>query len=247
MPYTLAKFFLWGLMMALAGGVIGWLLRSLTARAQLAGVRATTADHAELDRLRGRLANLEPVVAERDRLRMELADVRGSTAGALGFAAVVEAPIIPVDDPLLVDEPIDAGPEFAPGPGAAPPDAATEPASEGDPQPEPEPDPESDAEPEPDLDMTAAATVLGGKVELNDLTLVEGIGPKIAELCAAIGITTWRQLGAADVATLQSMLDDAGSRFQMHKPGTWPRQGALLADGRWEEFKALTDELGGGR
>ncbi|NND74763.1 MAG: hypothetical protein HKN44_07110 [Ilumatobacter sp.] len=252
MPYTLAKFLLWGLLMALAGGVVGWLLRSLTARVQVAAARATTVDDAELDRLRGRLANLEPVVAERDRLRMELADVRGSTAGALGFAAVVEEPIIPVDDPLLDDGPPPAAPPIEREPSPAPAAVSAAPAGAGGPELEPdaEPTPEADAEPEPEpepeVDVAEARRVLGRRVEVNDLTIVEGIGPKIAELCTAIGITTWRKLATADVATLQSMLDDAGSRFRMHKPGTWPRQGELLADGRWDDFKALSDELGGG-
>lgn len=238
MPYTLAKFFLWGLLMALAGGVIGWLLRSLTARVQLAAARRTTVDQTELDRLRGRLANLEPVVAERDRLRMELADVRGSTAGALGFGAIVEAPLIPADDPLLTADAAEVTP-VEPDPQSASPPV---PADDGGVA-----EPEAAGEPDPDLDMVLAASVLGRHVERDDLTVVEGIGPKIAELCAALGVTTWRQLADTEVATLQSMLDDAGSKFQMYRPATWPRQGALLADGRWEDFKSLTDELGGGR
>ena len=86
MPYTLAKFFLWGLLMALAGGGVGWLLRSLSYRGKVASLRAGGIDPVEVDRLRGRVANLEPIVIERDRLRMELADVRGSTGGELGFS-----------------------------------------------------------------------------------------------------------------------------------------------------------------
>jgi large subunit ribosomal protein L21 len=43
------------------------------------------------------------------------------------------------------------------------------------------------------------------------------------------------------------MLTDAGPRFRTQDPSTWPRQAALLADGRWDEFKRLTDELDGGR
>jgi predicted flap endonuclease-1-like 5' DNA nuclease len=199
-PYTLAKFFLWGLLMALAGGIVGWLLRSLKARIDLARPQTTLQDESEADRLR---RELEPVVAERDRLRMELADVRGSSAGALGFSSTVETSIIPPDDCERVetDEP---------------------------------------------LDLDAAAAVLGKKITLDALTVVEGIGPKIAELCAGIGVTTWAQLAATDVVELQSMLDAAGSRFQMHKPASWPQQAALLASGQWEEFSALTESLAGG-
>jgi predicted flap endonuclease-1-like 5' DNA nuclease len=200
-PYTLAKFFLWGLLMALAGGVVGWLLRSLKARTDLARLQTPPVDASEVDRLR---SELEPVVAERDRLRMELADVRGSSAGALGFSATVATSIIPPDavDPAKITEPVE-------------------------------------------LDLDAAADVLGKQVALDALTAVEGIGPKIAELCAEIGVTTWSQLAATDVDALQSMLDAAGSRFQMHKPATWPQQAALLASGQWEEFVALTETLAG--
>ncbi len=196
MPYTLAKFFLWGLLMALAGGIVGWLLRSLKARTDLARPQTTPVDESEVDRLR---SELEPVVAERDRLRMELADVRGSSAGALGFSSTVDTSIIPPDDDDQVE-----------------------------------------------LDLDAAAAVLGKKIALDALTAVEGIGPKIAELCAGIGVTTWSQLAATDVEALQSMLDAAGSRFQMHKPASWPQQAALLARGQWEEFVALTESLPGG-
>ena len=56
---------------------------------------------------------------------------------------------------------------------------------------------------------------------------------------------TWRQLAETDIGTLQSMLDAAGSRFKMHRPGSWPQQAALLASGQWEEFVALTETLAG--
>jgi predicted flap endonuclease-1-like 5' DNA nuclease len=216
-PYTLAKFFLWGLLMALAGGIVGWLLRSLKARTDLARSQ-TPVDASDVDRLR---RELEPVVAERDRLRMELADVRGSSAGALGFSSTVDTSIIPPNDGDWVEtrEPTEVA---APEPGVA-------------------------ADPSPaELDLDAAAAVLGKKVALDALTVVEGIGPKIAELCAGIGVTTWDQLAATDVEELQSMLDAAGSRFQMHKPASWPQQAALLASGQWEEFVAMTESPAGG-
>ncbi len=218
MPYTLAKFFLWGLLMALAGGIVGWLLRSLKARTDLARLRPAASDQSEVDRLRGELSDLEPVVAERDRLRMELADVRGSSAGALGFSSTVETPIIPPDDldRVEMDDLADAAPVETTAPAAV------------------------------ELDPDAAAAIIGKKIAIDDLTAIEGIGPKIAELCSGIGVTTWTQLAATDVDTLQSMLDAAGSRFQMHKPASWPQQAGLLASGQWAEFVALTKSLAGG-
>ncbi|MGL4172480.1 MAG: hypothetical protein ACRCTR_00155 [Actinomycetota bacterium] len=96
-------------------------------------------------------------------------------------------------------------------------------------------------------DVAAGAAALGVKLKLDDLTVVEGIGPKIQELLNGGGITTWRQLSQAEVTTLRSILENAGPRFQMHDPTTWPQQAGLLADGSWDEFKSLTERLSGGR
>ena len=96
-------------------------------------------------------------------------------------------------------------------------------------------------------ELAQASTVIGRKVRMNDLRLVEGIGPKIEGLMNKDGIRTWHGLASAPTDRLQSILDAAGPRFRMHDPGTWSRQSALLADGKWAEFKKLTDELDGGK
>jgi predicted flap endonuclease-1-like 5' DNA nuclease len=86
----------------------------------------------------------------------------------------------------------------------------------------------ADAEPEPD-----------------DLTRVEGIGPKMSSLLAEAGIVTFRQLAASDPAALRQMLRDEGLQFA--DPGTWPEQAALAAIGAWDALEALQEELSGGR
>jgi predicted flap endonuclease-1-like 5' DNA nuclease len=96
-------------------------------------------------------------------------------------------------------------------------------------------------------DIADAAAVIGKRVERDDLTVVEGIGPKIAELCHGIGISTWTELAETEVSLLRTMLNDAGQRFKAHDPTTWPEQAALLSKGAWTEFAALTDRLDGGR
>ena len=83
--------------------------------------------------------------------------------------------------------------------------------------------------------------------EPDDLTRIEGIGPKIQELLYAAKIYTFAQLSKTDVARLKGILDDAGERFQMHEPKTWPEQAQLAADGRWEQLQKLQDLLRGGR
>jgi predicted flap endonuclease-1-like 5' DNA nuclease len=213
MPYTLMKGLVWVALAVVLGIVIGWFLRSVAARRQIRRARADQADQAELERLRGRVANLEPVVAERDRLQAELTSGRVSPG----------PPDSPTDDGVRGIATIDEAAEPAVTVEAS---AASLPAT-------------------PDLD--GAAVVLGGPIELDDLKVIEGIGPKIEELCHGIGIRTWFDLSTTEVSLLCTMLADAGSRFRSHDPATWPDQAALLASGRWAEFRTLTDELTGGR
>lgn len=89
----------------------------------------------------------------------------------------------------------------------------------------------------------AADPTTGG----DDLTLVEGIGPKIAELLIEAGITTFAQLADADDATVQQVLTDAGPRFNVHDATTWNEQAALARDGKMDELKELQDRLKGGK
>ncbi len=81
----------------------------------------------------------------------------------------------------------------------------------------------------------------------DDLKKIEGIGPKIAEKLGAKGIDTFEKLAAATFDELKAILDEAGSRYRMHNPTTWPKQSALAAEGKWDELKALQDVLDGGR
>ncbi len=81
----------------------------------------------------------------------------------------------------------------------------------------------------------------------DDLTLIEGIGPKIAELLNKEGIVAFKQLAITEISYLKILLERAGSRFQMHKPDTWPEQARLAAEGKFDELKAWQDELNGGK
>ena len=93
----------------------------------------------------------------------------------------------------------------------------------------------------------STATRSRGKWAADDLKIVEGIGPAIERLLHAAGITTWRQLADTPVEQIRSVLRDAGSRFTMHDPATWPAQSGLAASGRFDELQTLQDELAGGR
>lgn len=81
----------------------------------------------------------------------------------------------------------------------------------------------------------------------DDLTKIEGIGKKIAELIVAEGITTFDALSKTSVKTLQAILDKAGKKFNIHNPSTWAKQAKLAATGSWEKLQKLQDELNAGK
>lgn len=87
----------------------------------------------------------------------------------------------------------------------------------------------------------------GKKPKLDDLKIVEGIGPKIEQLLKEGGINTWEELANAEVERLKEILDAAGPRYQIHDPSTWPAQSRFAADGKWDELKEYQDMLLGGR
>lgn len=100
----------------------------------------------------------------------------------------------------------------------------------------------------PAPDLVVAAAVLGEKVRSNDLTVIEGIGPKIADMLQRDGgIRTWWELHCTDVAALRALLEAAGPRFQVHDPDSWPHQAGLLASGEWQQFKTLVDGMRSGK
>lgn len=80
----------------------------------------------------------------------------------------------------------------------------------------------------------------------DDLTRIEGIGPKLAAKLGEAGITTFAALAATPVERLEAVIAAAGARFKLARPESWPQQAALLAAGDEKGFAALTAELHGG-
>lgn len=97
-------------------------------------------------------------------------------------------------------------------------------------------------------DLAAGRTAIGHskKLDPSDLTVIEGIGPKISAILNQGGISTWHDLAATDPSKIQELLHQAGPQFNIHRPQTWPQQAALLQNGRWSEFNQLTEQLKGG-
>ena len=81
----------------------------------------------------------------------------------------------------------------------------------------------------------------------DDLTKVEGVGPKIAEALNAAGIATFADLAGKTAEEVNAILDAAEGNFNLADAGTWAQQAQLAADAKWDELKTLQDELKGGK
>ena len=79
----------------------------------------------------------------------------------------------------------------------------------------------------------------------DDLTRIEGIGPKVSQVLQEAGITTFAALSQVEVEELKKPLHAAG--LQMMNPEGWIEQAKLAAKGDWERLRKLQDELKGGR
>ncbi len=79
-----------------------------------------------------------------------------------------------------------------------------------------------------------------GKV---DFTVIDGVGPKICSLLEAAGYENFQSLSKAKIGDLRKILQDAGSRYQMHDPKDWTKQAKLAANNEWSKLNAFQAEL----
>ena len=80
----------------------------------------------------------------------------------------------------------------------------------------------------------------------DDLTKVEGIGPKAAEALVAAEISTFASLAEAKPEAIKTILTDASPRLAHLEPASWPKQAKMAAEGKWEELKIWQDSVSGG-
>jgi large subunit ribosomal protein L17 len=85
------------------------------------------------------------------------------------------------------------------------------------------------------------------KEAADDLTKIEGIGPKVAEVLNEAGITTFSKLAESKAEDIKDILEKSGGNFNAQDPTSWPEQSQLAADGKWDELKELQDKLNAGR
>ena len=119
-----------------------------------------------------------------------------------------------------------------------------EPAEESQEQPEEEQEPVEEPQEQPEEEQVVEKPAMQPE-KPDDLTKIEGIGPKINILLNEAGIATYSQLASADSGMLEEIITKAG--LHMVNVSTWQEQAALAADGKWDELATLQEELKGGR
>lgn len=81
----------------------------------------------------------------------------------------------------------------------------------------------------------------------DDLTKIEGIGPKIAGLLVANGIGSFSRLAKSRLEDLQRILKAGGPHFRLADPATWADQAKLAALSDWTGLRDLQGQLRRGR
>lgn len=72
----------------------------------------------------------------------------------------------------------------------------------------------------------------------DDLTRIEGIGPKTAIVLNQSGIHTYETLSETSLSSLKQILEEAGAAYLRHGHETWAKQALLAANGEWEALEA---------
>jgi len=81
--------------------------------------------------------------------------------------------------------------------------------------------------------------------EADDLTKLEGIGPKVSKILNSAGIHSFADLAKANDKGVDKILDEAG--LHMMDSAGWIEQAKLAVKGDTEGLMKLQDELKGGR
>lgn len=84
------------------------------------------------------------------------------------------------------------------------------------------------------------------KAEPDDLTRIEGVGPKMAEILIAAGVDSYAKLAAMNEDSIVETVRNGGGR-KSASMATWAQQAKLAAAGDWDGLAKLQSELSGGR
>ena len=97
------------------------------------------------------------------------------------------------------------------------------------------------------IDVSPARAAGFNMKHADDLTIIEGIGPKTDELLRANGIDGFVHVAQLHVDDLLDILERGGPSFRLANPASWAQQALLASENRWNELKQLQREMVGDR
>jgi len=80
-------------------------------------------------------------------------------------------------------------------------------------------------------------------IAIDDLKIVEGIGPQIENLLKAGHIKNWEDLAEAPLERIEKLLEDGGERFKLARPSSWSSQVQYALQQDWIKLKKYQEEL----
>ncbi len=99
---------------------------------------------------------------------------------------------------------------------------------------------------ENEVNVEAVEEAVETEGKADDLTKIEGVGPKAAEALTNAGLSTYAKVALADADKMKEVLTEASSRMAHLDPTSWPKQAQMAADGKWDELKEWQDSVKGG-
>lgn len=84
------------------------------------------------------------------------------------------------------------------------------------------------------------------KGDPDNLTKIEGIGPKAAEALVNAGVESYDILSKTKPEKIKNILTEASSRMAHLDPTSWPKQAKMAANGKWDELKEWQDKAKAG-
>ena len=90
-----------------------------------------------------------------------------------------------------------------------------------------------------------AAEAVSAALPPDDLTIIEGIGPKINSILQAAGVNTFAQLAALEPQQIMAILTANGIRLA--DASSWPEQAGMAARGEMQRLQLFQETLKGGR
>ena len=82
------------------------------------------------------------------------------------------------------------------------------------------------------------------KTMQDDLSTLDGIGPKVSAILRLAGITSFSRLASTDIDKIRETLEaENPNLLRLTDPSTWPEQARMAAEGDWETLAALQNDL----